>query len=180
MTTVGRATAAEALLRRGLLGLAAVTTLGIALELLTDGHWRGAQLIAWGALALAAAAIALLLGTPTTRRIRAARTLASVVVVSAVVGIWQHIAANHDAGPLDYRYAQTWAGMSALARWWTAARKGVGPSPPLAPGALALVGLCTLLAAARHPALVGGGPAPTEAHGEARGHRATGGATPGP
>ena len=146
-------TSPESALRRGFLGLGALTTLGLVLELITEHHWKGTQLIAWGLLALGALALGLLLGAPSARRVQAARVVATLVIVGAAVGIWQHIAANHNAGPLDYRYTQTWDGMSPLAQWWTAARKGVGPSPPLAPGALALVGLCILLATVRHPAL---------------------------
>ena len=149
-----RVDAASPLLRRGLLGLAALTTLGIAVELYTEHHWtQRSQLIAWAALALVALGIALLLGYPSPRRIRAAQIVAVVVAVSAAVGVWQHIHANYDAGPLDRRYAQTWESMSALSRWWLAARKGVGPSPPLAPGALAEAAFCVLLATLRHPAL---------------------------
>lgn len=144
------------MLRRGLLALGALTGVGVALELITERHWKGSQLLAWGALALAAVALGLLLGQPPARRVRVARLLAALVVATAAVGIWRHVVANYDAGPLDYRYAQSWFGMPALDRWWTAARKGVGPSPPLAPGALALIGLCALLATARHPALTRG------------------------
>jgi hypothetical protein len=146
---------AAAPLRRGLLGLAALTTIGITLELITERHWtQPVQLIAWVALALLAVAIVLVLRHRSARQVRGARALAVLVVVSAAVGVWRHIVANYDAAPLDYRYAQTWAGMSELARWWLAAHKGVGPSPPLAPGALAQAGLCVLLATVRHPALV--------------------------
>ncbi len=60
-----RADATLALLRRGLLGLAALTTLGITLEMITERHWtQPVQLIAWGALALLALAIGLLWGQP--------------------------------------------------------------------------------------------------------------------
>ncbi len=142
------------LLRRGLLGLAALMILGIAIELYTERHWtQPVQYIAWAALALTALTIALLLGQPSARRVRIAQIVAMIVVVSAAVGVWQHVQANYDAGPLDRRYGQTWEGMSAISRWWLAARKGVGPSPPLAPGALAQAGLCVLLATVRHPAL---------------------------
>lgn len=141
------------LLRRGLLGLAALTILGIAIELYSERHWtQPVQLIAWAALALTAMAIILLLGRPSARRVRVAQIVAAIVVMSAAVGVWQHIQANYDAGPLDRQYGQTWDGMSTLSRWWLAARKVVGPSPPLAPGALAQAGLCVLLATVRHPA----------------------------
>jgi hypothetical protein len=158
-----RTTGADAPLRRGLLGLGALTTFGITLELLTERHWtQPAQWIAWGALALMALALALLWRRPSARRVRLARALAVLVVASAAVGVWRHIAANYDAGPLDYRYARTWAGLSPLARWWLAACKGVGPAPPLAPGALAPAGLCALLATVRHPALGAERAAPAE------------------
>lgn len=144
----------ETLLRRGLVAITACTIVGLTLELIAERHWtKPTQLIGWAALALAAVGVGLLFGRPTKGRVRLAQALALLVTLSAIIGIWQHIAANHEAGVLDYRYAQTWETMSSLARWWTAARKGVGPAPPLAPGALALVGLCTLLATLRHPAL---------------------------
>ena len=159
-----RADATPALLRRGLLGLAALTTLGITLELITERHWtQPVQFVAWGALGLLAVAIGLLWGQPTRTRLRVAQGIAAVVVVSAAIGVWQHIVANYDAAPLDYRYAQTWEGMSALSRWWLAARKGVGPSPPLAPGALAQAGFCVLLATVRHPVLHGEQPGAAQA-----------------
>jgi len=151
--TATRVDSTPQLLRRGLLGLACLTILGIGIELYTERHWtQPVQLIAWAALALTAAAIILLLGRPSARRVHAAQVVAAIVVVSAAVGVWQHIQANYDAGPLDRRYGQTWEGMTAVSRWWLAARKGVGPSPPLAPGALAQAGLCVLLATVRHPA----------------------------
>lgn len=155
-TTASGAPAAEAtpsLLRRGLLGLALLIVLGIALELITERHWtKPVQLIAWATLVLLVAAVGLLWRAPTAGRVRAAQILALIVIVSAVLGIWEHIEANHDAGPLDGRYAQTWDGLAPLSQWWLAARKAVGPSPPLAPGALAQAALCVLLATARHPA----------------------------
>lgn len=148
---------ASPLLRRGLLWLAATTTLGIAAELATARHWtQPSQLIAWGALALIAPAVALLLGRPSAARVRVAQGLAILVAASALAGVWQHIYANYEAGPLDYRYAETWESMSDLSRWWLAATEEVGPSPPLAAGALAVTGACVLLATLQHPALRGG------------------------
>ena len=92
-----RAESLVPLLRRGLLGLAALTTAGITLELITERHWtQRTQLIAWAALALLALAIALLLGQPSVTRVRTAQIFALIVVVSALIGVWQHIAANHE------------------------------------------------------------------------------------
>ncbi len=156
IATESRTDTASPLLRRGLLGLAVLTVAGIAIELYTEQHWtQPVQWIAWAALALTLVAVGLLVGRPSAGRVRAARIVAVVVVLCAVIGVWEHIRANYEAAPLDRRYGATWESMSALARWWLAARKGVGPSPPLAPGALAQAALCVLLATTRHPALRG-------------------------
>jgi hypothetical protein len=53
---------------------------------------------------------------------------------------------NHDSGPLDQRYADTWESMPATQQWWYAATKTVGPAPTLAPGVLAQTSLLLLLA----------------------------------
>lgn len=143
-----------ALLRRGLLWLGALTTLGIIVELGVERHWtQPAQLIAWAAALANGASIALLASAPSARRVRLARILTVVVVLSAVIGIWEHVYANYDAGALDRRYAETWESLPEATRWWLALTKSVGPSPPLAPGALAQAALCVLLATQRHPAL---------------------------
>ena len=63
-------------------------------------------------------------------------------------GIFEHVKANYDAGPLDRRYAARWETMSEPSRWWTAASGGVGPSPPLAPAVMAQAALCLALATA--------------------------------
>jgi hypothetical protein len=145
---------ATSLLRRGLLWLAALTTLGIALELAADRHWsQPIQLVAWGAVVASAAAILLLARARSPGRVRLARVIATAVVLSAAAGIWTHVAANYEAAPLDYRYAESWESLSEATRWWLALSKTVGPSPPLAPGALAQAGLCVLVASLRHPAL---------------------------
>lgn len=143
-----------ALLRRGLLGLAGLAIVGLALELITEKHWtKPSQLIAWATLVALAVAIGLLARAGQAWRVRAAQLLALAVVASAALGVWEHIEGNHDAGPLDAGYANTWDGLGPVTQWWLAARKGVGPAPPLAPGALALTGLVVLLATAHHPAL---------------------------
>ncbi len=134
------------LVRSGLLALAGLTTLGIGLELAAERHWtQPAQLIAWAALALLAAAVALAAREPAPRRVRVARALAVLVMLTAVIGVWQHIAANYDAAPLDFRYGSVWDALSEPERWWLAISKTVGPAPPLAPAALAEAALCVLL-----------------------------------
>ncbi len=168
-TTTTLTDATSSLLRRGLLWLAALTTVGMAADLATARHWTQAiQLVAWAAIALLAAAIALLLWRPSAVRVRIAQALAMIVVASAIIGVWQHVVANYDAGELDYRHAQTWGSTPEATRWWLAATASVGPSPPFAAGALAQAGLVVLLATLRHPSLRTRGATPsgvqTETH----------------
>ena len=166
MATIGDA--AAPVLRRGLLWVAALTSAGIAVELAADRHWtQPIQLVAWAALAVLAVAIVLVAGASSPARVRLGRILVVAVMLSAVLGIWEHVESNYDAGELDFEYESTWASLSEPARWWLAATKTVGPSPPLAPGALAQASLCVLLATLRHPALKPGGPAPATAPGSA-------------
>lgn len=142
------------LLRRGLLGLAALTTVGLAVELAVERHWtQPIQLVAWAAVVALGTAIALLAGTPSGGRVRLAQAIAVAVVLSAGFGVWEHVAGNYDAGPLDYRYSSSWDTLNEATRWWLAVTKTVGPAPPLAAGALAQAALAVLLATLRHPAL---------------------------
>lgn len=142
------------LLRRGLLWLGGLTCLGLVVELAVERHWtQPLQLVAWVALAVVAAALVLVARRPTSGRIRLARILAGAAILSAVVGVGVHVDSNRDAGELDRDYGDRWASLSDATRWWLAVTKTVGPSPPLAPGALAQAAFCVLLATVRHPAL---------------------------
>jgi hypothetical protein len=143
------------LLRRGVLGLGALTTLGIVVELGMELHWtQPLQFVAWVAAGAVAVAIALLTRAPSRARVRLAQGLAVAVVLSAALGIGAHVYANYDAAPLDRRYTDTWESLSEWTRRWLALTKSVGPAPPLAPGALAQAALCVLLATLHHPALI--------------------------
>src|SRR5919199_4261235 len=83
------------LLRRGLLWLGALTTLGTSVELAVERHWtQPIMLLAWVAVIAAAAALALLAGRPIARRVRGARWLAALVAAMALVGIAEHVYAN--------------------------------------------------------------------------------------
>ncbi|MCU1351245.1 MAG: hypothetical protein JWM05_454 [Acidimicrobiales bacterium] len=136
-------------LRRALLGLALLGITGTAFELASERHWRTTvQLIPWGALAAALVAIALVWRGGRTVR-RAGRILAIVIMATSVLGIVEHVIANHEAGPLDAVYGARWASMSGLSQWWAAFIKSVGPAPTLAPFVLAWVALCILLATVR-------------------------------
>jgi hypothetical protein len=145
---------ASTVLRRGLLWLAALTSAGIGVELAADRHWtQPVQLIAWAALGAVALALLLVAWSPTRRKLQLARLLVILVILSAIWGVWEHIYANYDAGVLDFAYVDTWDGLTEPTRWWLAVTKTVGPSPPLAPGALAQASLAVLIATLRHPML---------------------------
>ena len=146
-------TDAAAILRKALLVLASVAVVGTALDLATLRHWKASlQLVPWFVLAGLAVAIALaFVPSPTT--IRVARVIAVVAVLCAFFGVFEHIKTNYDVAPLDYRYTDRWATMSWSSRWWAAANKTVGPSPPLAPAVLLYGALCVLFSTVRHPAL---------------------------
>jgi hypothetical protein len=150
--TVAEPTAA--LLRRGLVGLAAVGTVGTALELALLRHWNGGlQVIPFAALGVLGLAIGLVARRPSARSIRVARILAMVVLVTSVVGVFVHVQSNYEAAPLDFRYTDSWPTTSEPVRWLLALTDTVGPSPSLAPLAMAFVAVALLLAALRHPAL---------------------------
>jgi hypothetical protein len=140
------------------MALAALGVVATAVELAMLRHWETfVQLIPWFSLALISAAIGLLAFRPNRHVVRLVRILALVVVLSAGLGIVEHVIANYDAGPLDFRYAARWATMSGTSRWWAAFTESVGPSPTLSPLVLAWSALCLLFATVDHPALAGAG-----------------------
>lgn len=142
------------LLRSGVLALVALQIVGTAVDLAMERHWNSViRDIPWVILGVLAVALVLVAVRPRPASLRIARLLVLLVIAASAFGIWEHVRANHDAGPLDYRFETRWAGMSAPDRWWTALTKGVGPSPPLVPAVLAETGLLILLATVRHPAL---------------------------
>ena len=133
------------LVRRGLLGLTALTVLATAFELATVKHWHGLeQIIPWAALVLLAVATVLTL-LPGGRGRVTARAMALLVLVASIYGVLDHIAVNYNSGPLDQRFADTWDSMPLIERSWYAVTKTVGPSPTLAPGVLGLGGTLMLL-----------------------------------
>jgi len=150
----GAATANEALLRRALFALAALSIAATAVELAAERHWETfVQRIPWFALLLAAVALLLAVTASGPGAIRAARLLAAAIAAFALIGVYKHVEANHESGPLDFRYSATWDSMSAASRWWKSASGAVGPSPVIAP--LALANSAALIAAATlgHPAV---------------------------
>ena len=144
-------------LRRCFLALAVTATAATAVELALIRHWTSAtQLIPWYALGGLALGAVLLVVRPRPATLRAVRALAVVVVLTAALGVYEHVLANYHAAPLDFRYESKWAAMSAGSRWWAAMSESVGPSPTLAPAVLAQAAVCLLLATLGHPALASG------------------------
>ena len=143
------------MLRRALIAVGAIGITGTSLDLVMERHWDNLeQLIPWPALAALAVAVALIAVRPSASRLRIARVLCLAVCLLALVGVWRHVTANYEAAPLDFRFAARWDAISEPVRWWLAATKTVGPSPPLAPGVLAQAALALLAAAHRHPVSV--------------------------
>jgi DNA-binding winged helix-turn-helix (wHTH) protein len=146
-------------LRDCLVALAALNTVGVAVELATLRHWQSAvQLIPWGALALLGCSIGLLLLRPSRQTLRTVRILSAGVGATAALGVIEHVAANYRAGPLYYGH--TWATTPAAARLWAALTKTVGSAPSFAPAVLGFAALCLWFATLRHPLLNADAPAP--------------------
>ncbi|HEU5318916.1 MAG TPA: hypothetical protein VFX49_22580 [Chloroflexota bacterium] len=144
----------EALLRRSLLVVAALAAAGTAIELAMLRHWKsGMQLVPWVVLAVLLTAIGLVAMRPSRGSVRVARGVAVAAVLASLVGMYEHVEANYESGPLDYRYTESWASMPEGARWWAALSKTVGPAPPIAPGVLSQASLALLLATLRHESL---------------------------
>jgi hypothetical protein len=155
-------TDASAILRKALLVLASVAVVGTAIDLATLRHWtKPVQLVPWFVLAGLVVAI-VLAAVPAATTVRVARAIAVGAVLCAFFGVYEHIKTNYNVAPLDYRYTDRWATMSWSSRWWAAANKSVGPSPPLAPAVLLYGALCVCFSTIRHPALRKGGARPSE------------------
>ena len=133
--------------RRAFLVLAGVASVGTALELAMLRHWNGVeQLVPWATLAAVIAGIAIVAVGRGRAAIASGRAIGVATGVASLFGVYEHIASNYRAGPLDFRYTDRWPTMSEWSRWWAAASGAVGPSPALAPAILALAGACLALA----------------------------------
>ena len=133
------------LVRRLLLALVVLGSVGLMMELLLIGHYEDWQqwipLVSLGAGVLAVMAVAL---RPTRTVIRLFQTLMLVFLVAGALGVYFHLAGNAEFE----REMDPEAGGVALL--WIALK---GATPALAPGALAQIGLIGLIAMVRHPAL---------------------------
>ena len=99
--------------RRGLLTLAASAAAGTALELAMLRHWNGVdQLVPWATLVMVAAGIAIVAFSGARAAVLTGRAIGCGSAIAGVFGVYEHIASNYEAGPLDFRYADRWATMS--------------------------------------------------------------------
>lgn len=141
-------------LRLGLVALGGLGSVGTALDLALDRHWGDVyQWMPWPAVAITLTAVVTLWHRPGRRAVRGVRAGCLLVCAVAAFGVLRHVVSNYETAPLDAVYGLKWASMAQPERWWAAASGAVGPSPALAPGALAMTALCLLLATWRHPAL---------------------------
>ena len=139
--------------RQVLLGLAGATTVATALELAMLRHWDGFdQLIPWFILGVVGVTVVALAVRPAPLTVHSAPLVGLLAGAGGLYGALEHIHSNYESGPLDFRYANTWATMSATSKWWKAATGAVGPAPALAPMALGMAGACLALATIAHPA----------------------------
>jgi len=135
------------LLRAALVLLAAAAMAGTALELAIERHWHGLeQWYAWIALVIAAVGLLAIVARPSAIALWFARACGLVAIVMAAIGVWRHIHANFETAPLDFRYSDRWDTMAFSDQLWAVVSGDVGPSPILASGVLALIGVAIVAA----------------------------------
>lgn len=133
------------LIRRWLMGIFLLASLGTIAELLLSGHteepWQLVPLVLL-ALACGIQAWAAVSGRPVV--VRAFQVLMVGLIASAGIGLWQHLVANvefeREVRPDLHGWALVWKAV-----------QGVAP-PTLAPGAMAMIGLIGLTWTCQHPA----------------------------
>ena len=134
-------------LRATLLLLVVLGVVGVAVMLASERHWDGVwQFVPWATLVGIIIALTALLFHTTRETVWLARVLAVVVIVVAVLGVWQHFDENYTTAPLDARYSESWETMSVGSRLWEVTKGSVGHVS--VPTAAALVPIGIALAAA--------------------------------
>lgn len=135
------------ILRRGILALLALGSVGVITELILLEHYEEpVQFVPLALLALTLATIVWHWIDGGRRSLRTFQVIMLLMVVAGTVGIVLHVRENV-ATELDIN-----PGSSGLAFWIEVVR---GDLPTLAPGTLIQFGLLGLLYAYRHPALNG-------------------------
>ncbi len=138
---------AASLIRRLLLALVAVGSLGLGAELVLLEHYEEWQqwlpLVGLGAGLIALVA---LIARPSRATVRLFQAIMATFVVLGAVGVSLHYSGNVE---FELEMAPEAGGLALV---WNALR---GATPALAPGALAQIGLLGLIAVVRHPAVRG-------------------------
>ena len=95
-------------LRAGLLLLVVLGVVGSALSLAYERHWLSAwQLAPWITLGIISVATLALVVRRTTATIWLARAVAVLAIVSAALGVWQHIDANLATEPAEDQHSHS-------------------------------------------------------------------------
>lgn len=93
-------------LRAGLLLLVVLGVVGVALALAYDRHWQSPwQLAPWITLGVISVSWIALVLRRSEATVWLARAVAILVIVIAVLGVWQHTDANYDPGPAGDEHA---------------------------------------------------------------------------
>lgn len=135
-------------IRYALLGLAALSNVGIGLELIVSRHWgTRIQLVPWAMIVLTLASIALIWPVHARWRTHVARVVSAIVAGAAGLGVYEHVRSNYQTAPLQSRFAEKWSTMSTISKVWEAATGGVRQgSPPLAPSAMMVAAILVWIA----------------------------------
>ncbi|MYE47100.1 MAG: hypothetical protein F4X25_10260 [Chloroflexi bacterium] len=108
MTDMMRRDGAAGGLRAGLLLLVVLGVVGSALALAYERHWLGAwQLAPWITLGIISVATLALVVRRTTATVWLARAVAVLAIVSAALGVWQHIDANLATEPAEDQHSHS-------------------------------------------------------------------------
>ena len=108
VTDMFRGDGAAGGLRAGLLLLVVLGVLGSALALAYERHWLSAwQLAPWITLGIISVATLALVLRQTAATVWLARAVAILAIVSAALGVWQHIDANLAAEPAEDQHSHS-------------------------------------------------------------------------
>jgi hypothetical protein len=135
----------EGWLRRVVLTLIVLSTVGLLVELVLLEHYESAW--QWTPLALLAVVLAITILValrPTPGGIRTFQSCMVLCVVVGVLGLWLHYRGN-----VEFELERD-TSLRGLALFWEALR---GATPALAPGAMTQLGLLGLAYAHHHPVL---------------------------
>jgi hypothetical protein len=134
-------------LRKTFLVAAVLLSIGTFIELASLRHWNDLEMFVPWIVAAAVIVGAVLLWTrPSTSTAWLARLVALGSAGGGMLGVFEHIGGNLDAGELDPVHGPGWESLSSAKQLWLAVSGGVGPAPATVPLMVTFAGF--LLAAA--------------------------------